>query len=176
MNFTSDWFTHNIPNFEKCMKIIPERKYFLEIGAYEGRSTCWLINNIDAGGTIYSVDPYPNMEEIEQRFFDNTKEAVKGTKVISCLVKDTSSNAMAKMIASGHKFNFIYIDGDHDPAVTLTDACMAWNLLSTGGVLLFDDYEYPEQPTKRGIDSFLSGFFGKYEPVLKNYQLAIKKK
>lgn len=176
MNFTEDWFTHNILNFERCLSIIPERKRFLEIGAYEGRSTCWLIEHMDKYGTIYSIDPYRNMQDIEERFIENTREAVKGTSIISCLVKDTSNSALAKMITQKQEFDFIYIDGDHDPATTLTDACMAWETLKSGGVMLFDDYEYPHEPTKRGIDSFLNGFIGRYDLVLQNYQLAVKKK
>lgn len=176
MNFTQDWFTHNIPNFEKCLALVPERKRFLEIGAYEGRSTCWLIKNLDKYGTIYSIDPYPNMPEIEERFIENTREAVKGTSIISCLVKDQSYTALAKMISQHQEFDFIYIDGDHDPATTLADAAMAWGMLKTGGVMLFDDYEYPEEPTKVGIQGFMQGFVGKWELVLQNYQLAVQKK
>ena len=177
MEFTEDWFTHNIPNFEKCMlEVGAKRKHFLEIGAYEGRSTCWLINNIGEGGTIYSIDPFVGMEEIEERFKNNTREAVKGTKVISCHVKSTSYQALAKMISNKQEFDFIYIDGDHDPATTLADAAMAWGMLKTGGVMLFDDYEYPQEPTKVGIQGFMQGFVGKYDLVLQNYQLAVKKK
>ena len=176
MNFTQDWFTHNIPNFEKCLALVPERKRFLEIGAYEGRSTCWLIGQMDKYGTIYSIDPYPNMPEIEERFIENTREAVKGTSIISCLVKDQSYTALAKMIGQSQEFDFIYIDGDHDPATTLADAAMAWGMLKTGGVMLFDDYEYPHEPTKVGIQGFLQGFVGKWDLVLQNYQLAVRKK
>ena len=80
MNFTADWFTHNIPNFEKCLKDLPERKRILEIGAYEGRATCWLIKNMDDYGTIYSIDPYPNMPEIEERFIQNTRNGSQGNQ------------------------------------------------------------------------------------------------
>ena len=177
MNFTQDWFTHNIPNFEECMdEIGSQRRAFLEIGAYEGRSTCWLIANMEDHGTIYSIDPFTGMEDVEKRFSQNINEALKDTKVISCHIKNTSYQALANLIERKKEFDFIYIDGDHDPATTLTDACMAWGLLRQGGVILFDDYEYPHEQTKRGIDSFLSGFFGKYEPVLSNYQLAVRKK
>ena len=176
MNFTADWFTHNIPNFEKCLKDLPERKRILEIGAYEGRATCWLIKNMDDYGTIYSIDPYPNMPEIEERFIQNTREATKGTSIISCLIKNTSYRALTQLINQKQEFDFIYVDGDHDPATTLTDAAMAWGLLRQGGVMLFDDYEYPEEPTKVGIQGFMQGFVGKYDLVLQNYQLAVRKK
>ncbi len=177
MNFTQDWFTHNIPNFEKCMKAVGERRNnFLEIGAYEGRSTCWLVGQMTGEGTIYSIDPFPNMPEVEQRFHDNVREAVKGTKVVNCSIKSTSYIGLSKLILQGHEFDFIYIDGDHSPATTLADAAMAWGMLRSGGVMLFDDYEYPEEPTKCGIDGFLMGFVGKYDLLLKNYQLAVVKK
>jgi hypothetical protein len=53
---------------------------------------------------------------------------------------------------------------------------MAWGLLRSGGVMLFDDYLYPHEPTKIGIDAFLAGFEGKYDIIVNNYQLAVKKK
>jgi hypothetical protein len=68
------------------------------------------------------------------------------------------------------------VDGSHASDAALTDACMAWGLLKQGGVMLFDDYEYPHEPTKVGIDAFLDGFAGKYEVILTNYQLAVQKK
>jgi len=177
MEFTEDWFTHNILNFEKCMGALGEqRNRFLEIGAYEGRSTCWLIDQIKGEGDVFSIDPFTNMPEVEKRFMDNIREAVKGKKVITCHIKNTSYAGLARMIDLKNKFDFIYIDGDHDPATTLADASMAWGLLRQGGVMLFDDYEYPHEPTKCGIDGFLMGFVGKYDLLLKNYQLAVIKK
>ena len=80
------------------------------------------------------------------------------------------------MIGYKYAFDFIYVDGSHAPDVALTDACMAWGLLNQGGVMLFDDYKYPEEPTKVGIDAFLAGFEGKYDLILSNYQLAVQKK
>ena len=182
MNFTADWFTHNIPNFEKCMAEIGEqRKKFLEIGSYEGRSTCWLLQNgLDKdGGVIACIDPYPNMSEVEERFWGNIKEVIGSAQGIHAF-KEPSYQALGEMIKFkepySFTFDFIYIDGDHDPATTLTDACMAWGLLRQGGVMLFDDYEYPQEPTKVGIQGFMQGFVGKYDLVLQNYQLAVKKK
>jgi predicted O-methyltransferase YrrM len=175
MNFTADWFSHNIPNFEKCLFMagLP-RSRFLEIGSYEGRSTCWLLNNLPIDGKMVSIDPFPNMPEVEKRFWDNVREVMSKRQLIQC--KTTSYLALSQLIQQKQEFDFIYIDGDHDPATTLTDASMAWGLLRQGGVMLFDDYEYPEAPTKCGIDGFLMGFVGKYDLLLKNYQLAVVKK
>jgi len=175
MNFTEDWFTYNIPNFEKCMGTITEKRNFLEIGSYEGRATCWLLQNaLSKDGFIECIDPFPNMPEVEKRFWENTREAADGQVV--CQTKNTSYKALAKLIGHGQQFDFIYVDGSHAPNVALTDACMAWGLLKQGGVMLFDDYLYPHEPTKVGIDAFLAGFEGHYDIIINNYQLAVQKK
>jgi predicted O-methyltransferase YrrM len=180
MNFTADWFTHNIPNFEKCMAALDKREIFLEIGSYEGRSTCWLLENgLADDGDMYCIDPYPNMKDVRDRFWSNVNQFRKPKHTID-LFEQNSYNALSWLIQDApdrpDNFDFIYIDGDHDPATTLTDACMAWGLLRQGGIMLFDDYLYPEEQTKDGIDAFLCAFLGKFEPIINNYQLAVRKK
>jgi predicted O-methyltransferase YrrM len=87
----------------------------------------------------------------------------------------TSYQALAELIGRKQTYDFIYIDGVHSSDGVLTDACMAWGLLKKGGVMLFDDYQYPHEPTKDGIDAFLCAFLGKFEPIINNYQLAVRK-
>jgi predicted O-methyltransferase YrrM len=183
MNFTQDWFSNNISNFNKCMTELPSKKSFLEIGAFEGRATCWLLENgLSTDGRIVCVDSFthisvdPNMDfkAVEARFWFNTAETRKGTQVVS-LMKMPSNKALAELIGHRAEFDFIYVDGSHAPDVALSDACMSWGLLKQGGVMLFDDYEYPLEPTKIGIDGFLEAFGGKYKTIIKNYQYGIKK-
>lgn len=174
MNFTQDWFTHNIPNFEKCMAAVPEKKNFLEIGSYEGMSACWLLaNGLDKGGYITCIDPFYN--DMRSVFENNVREATRLNQVVS-IFQMTSYRALAELIGIKQTYDFIYIDGVHSPDGALTDACMSWGLLKQGGVMLFDDYLYPEEPTKLGIDAFLAAFEGKYDIIVNNYQLAVKKK
>lgn len=177
MNFTNDWFTHNIPNFELCMKTIPDHKLFLEIGSYEGMSTCWLLQNgLSEKGSIFCIDPYSaeGFNAVEARFWANVNEARHSSQVVS-LNRQTSYKALAEMIGFKYQYDFIYVDGSHAPDVALTDACMAWGLLKQGGVMLFDDYQYPQEPTQKGIDAFLIVFEGQYETLFNNYQYGIKK-
>jgi predicted O-methyltransferase YrrM len=180
MNFTSDWVTPNIPNFEKCMANLPVRKNFLEIGCFEGRATCWLLQNgLEVGGSMVCVDTFSpewyTGENLRKVFDDNVREARQLNQVIS-VYEMKSPLALAQLISAKQTYDFIYIDGDHSPAGVITDATMAWQLLNRGGVMLFDDYEYDKEPTKCGIDGFLMGFVEQYDLVLKNYQLAVKKK
>ena len=183
MNFTQDWFTNNIPNFQKCMEQIgDERGNFLEIGSYEGRSTCWLMQNgLAEDGTIICIDPFTDAKgfqnlDLIERFEDNTFKAKKKNQYLR-LMQTASYYALAEIIGEHEdQFDFVYIDGNHRPDFVLTDACMVWDIVRPGGVILFDDYEYPEEPTKKGIDAFLTCFDGQYDMVLKNYQLAVRKK
>ena len=183
MNFTEDWFSHNVPNFETCMSALPSGKLFLEIGAFEGRATCWLLENgLSDKGSIVCVDPFSgslehggiDMQAVEARFWSNTAQSRKNTQVVS-LMKKTSYEALAEMVGYKYAFDFIYVDGVHSAEGALTDACMAWGLLKQGGVMLFDDYLYPHEPTKVGVDSFLLAFEGHYDIIVSNYQLAVKK-
>lgn len=188
MNFTQDWFSSNIPNFAECMANTPEKKLFLEIGVFEGRSTCWLLQNgLADNGTVCCVDTFNggaehdgvDFKEVERRFQRNTSEAMKIEQRVS-LYKKRSYDALAELIKNRYPFDFIYIDGSHTAYDTLSDACMAWGMLKSGGVMLFDDYEWNKYPElvlnpKLGIEAFLGVYAGQYEILFRNYQLAVKK-
>ena len=107
MNFTEDWFSHNIPNFETCMSAIPDKRLFLEIGAFEGRSTCWLLENgLNDKGSIVCIDPFSGSVEhgsidfkaVEARFWSNTNLAKKSSGQTVSLMRTTSYKALAEMI------------------------------------------------------------------------------
>jgi predicted O-methyltransferase YrrM len=177
MNFTADWFSNNIPNFEKCMAAVSEKWNFLEIGSYEGMSACWLLaNGLEEGGYLTCIDPFFN--NMRPVFESNTREAIRGNQVVSTM-QMTSYQGLAQLIGMKQTYDFIYIDGNHTAYDTLSDACMSWGLLKQGGVMLFDDYEWNKYPEpqlnpKIGIDSFLNSFDG-YELIIDNYQLAVRK-
>lgn len=180
MNFTSDWVTPNEANFRKCMDALDLKEKFLEIGSFEGRSTCWLLQNgLSDNGTMVCVDtfkpPWYTEGDLLEKFTMNVREVKKKGQILSTFAME-SSKALCQLLQQKHNFDFVYIDGDHSPSGVLTDAVMAWDLLRQGGVMLFDDYEYPQEPTKVGIQGFMQGFVGKYDLVLQNYQLAVRKK
>lgn len=184
MKFTEDWFSGNVDNFKLCMQSLEAHNEFLEIGVFEGRSTCWLLENgLAKDGNIVCIDPYefwPGIHtqlsgaEAMANFMANHKEVCLGSQSVR-LMQDYSYRALARLITNDSKFDFIYVDGSHDPHNVLQDACMAWGLLRDGGVMLFDDYQYPHKNTRMGIDGFLSAFAGQYTEILNNYQYAVKK-
>ena len=45
-NFTQDWFSHNIENFIIIKEMLPQCNSILEVGCFEGRATCWMLENM----------------------------------------------------------------------------------------------------------------------------------
>ena len=189
MKFTQDWFDYNIPHITELMKLLPERKRFLEIGCFEGRATCWFLQNaLDDDGAVWCVDPFTGSMEHENMdltslydiFEANVNEVKKPTQYV--FIEDKESyRALSHFIQERKEFDFIYIDGDHTAPAVLTDACMAWPLLKKGGIMLFDDYHWgpPEfneyQRPKRGVDAFSHVFGNQFKVVHDGYQVAIQK-
>lgn len=189
-NFTHDWFSWAPPVWEQIFKQMDCKKDFLEIGSYEGRSTVWLVENaLDEGGRITCIDTWEGGEEhvngemngAKERFDSNVallKEKFPERSV--CPWKSTSTAALARIIEEGPDFDFIYIDGSHIAKDVITDACMAFNVLKVGGVMVFDDYNWGEpipetHKPKMAIDAFLNIFQEQIHVINKSYQVAIQR-
>jgi len=181
--FTNDWF--DIAARKEWSKLIPRiaPKSILEIGSYEGASTCFLIDalapqqalNIHcidswAGGEEHQSDGRfaTDMQSVEARFKANVGLAIKRHKTsnVSVVVhKKRSDAALAALIAEGRTgyFDFAYIDGSHQAPDVLFDAVAVFQLLKVGGMMVFDDYLWverdaqhmnPVQSPKIAIDAF----------------------
>jgi predicted O-methyltransferase YrrM len=182
MKFTQDWFSNNIPNFEAAKQVIPSNKRILEIGCFEGRSTCWMLENMLADdGTIYCVDTFKggqehsnlNLTNLRKVFEENVYIAQKLNQEVNVIEK-LSSKALATLITKETEFDFIYVDGSHEMMDVLTDAVMAFKVLKPGGVMLFDDYG-GGQDVRKAVDLFLIGCGDLCTVLCCNYQLAIQK-
>lgn len=87
--FTQDWFNWAPPVWEQLIPMLPERRSFLEIGAFEGRGTVWIIENMmNPGDWIDVVDTWQGGEEhtngeldgAEHRFDYNINLALGGSE------------------------------------------------------------------------------------------------
>jgi predicted O-methyltransferase YrrM len=136
----------------------------LEIGSYEGASTCYLIEKLAISQEIelHCVDTWEGgiehkaqdnaeskMSDVEKRFHHNTKLAVSkvDNPVQLVLHKRYSDVALSTLIAEGKQgyFDFIYVDGSHQAPDVLCDALLSFRLLKRNGVIAFDDYLWQEQ-------------------------------
>ena len=196
-HFTSDWFTNAIVNFDYITNYINKEKQIdsiLEIGSHEGRSACWMLENmLSDTGTMTCIDPFadrpvtafaedsiPEDRTIETRFRANIAE-VKGANQTVNVMVDLSFSALAQLIVAKQQYDFIYVDGTHHADEVLADAVMCFGMLRSGGVMLFDDYLWEDDPRhlgrcKASIDAFVNMFYDRLKLGLVNYQLAIVKK
>lgn len=198
MNFKfdhPDWFSHNIPNWNKIKSLLPSRDYFLEIGSFEGRSTVWIAENLAEKSTeLHCIDTWdggPEYEDsidhskVEENFYHNTSIVSKNTGVQILPWKGFSQEILQKdaeflSYLPYDGFDLIYIDGSHVAKDVLTDACLSWNLLKTGGIMIFDDFGWTLLPEEHlrpalAINSFLACFKNEYKELWKGYQVGIQK-
>ncbi|MEG4573087.1 tetratricopeptide repeat protein [Microcoleus sp. N3A4] len=173
--FTQDWFTHNIPIWQRHLQEFTGIADFqvVEIGSFQGMSACWLLDNILTHPTakITCIDLY-----FQEHFKGNIVKTGVAEKVIEL---QGYSQELLVTLASEY-YDIAYIDGCHKPTSALQDAILSWRLVKVGGLMIFDDYEFtfpdsPEQDTKIGIDVFLEMFGSQLEVVHKGYQLIVKK-
>ncbi len=197
--FTSDWFSACIPVWAQLFeRLKPER--VLEIGSFEGRSTCHLIENCKSSKVveIVCVDTWEGgiehdsnaMHEVERRFDRNVALACKRAPGAASVkkIKKRSTRALAEMVAHGEAlFDLVYVDGSHQAPDVLEDAVLSFQLLRVGGIMIFDDYLWQLEPEGRqdplnmpklAIDAFVNIFQRKLQVMsgLPIWQLYIEKK
>jgi predicted O-methyltransferase YrrM len=194
--FTSDWFSVHIPAWERWMAMLPERKRFLEIGSYEGRSALWLAGKLDEDGEVQCVDPWIGNGEhaapgqpIEDKFerfqrnieiYNNTFTKQNGTAI--SYVRDNSFDELVRLNKCVSQFfDFIYIDGSHIAKDCLTDCILAWPLLKPAGLMVIDDYiwgdgSHANLSPKWAIDVFTSMWGGELDIVGHGNQVVVRKR
>lgn len=193
--FHTDWFQRHIPLWEILVREhLPRREKFLEVGSFEGESACWMLQHaLDSKGTLYCVDTWEGSPEfwilprevVTQSFeqFANNVNVVRGVNQQVIALKNRSTDALAGLIHLEHAetFDLVYIDGGHRAAEALADACMAWPLLRSGGLMIFDDYTWDlhgqltERP-KMAVDAFTTIYSRDLKTLSVGEQYAVQKK
>ncbi len=179
-HYTTNYFsTDHRSQFEKHLQRFkgqPNVKY-LELGAYEGRSFFWMLENIltHKSTKAYAVDIF--FDSIEGIFNKNLKASGLSKKVV---VKKGYFNEILPKLKS-KTFDIIYLDGGHQAWTTLETVILSWRLLKPGGVFIFDDYKwrvgvYPsELRPQAAIDGFLYSFKDYLKVLHKNKVVVLEK-
>ena len=181
-NYTVDWFSNNIGNIQNCLNY--EVKKALEIGCYEGRSSCWFLqNDYFKNVDIYFIDIWEE-DSLYNIFNNNINESKKDNQNINIFI-DTSDSILLNLLEQDQNtFDFIYIDGNHQAEQVYRDGCSSFKLLKSNGIIIFDDYliDYTGAPEyahygypKAGVDQFLLEHKEQLEVVLLDYQVIIRK-
>ncbi|MBD1862931.1 MULTISPECIES: class I SAM-dependent methyltransferase [Trichocoleus] len=189
--FTSDWFSFNIPTWQVYLQqfVGQPNLTVLEIGSWEGRSTCWLLEDVltHPSSTITCVDTFEG--SFEHQSYDPDYIKSLEDRFDFNIQQSGASERVKKIVGSSHRvlkslppntYDFIYIDGSHLACDVLIDAVLSWPLVKVQGLLVFDDYDFrfpnqPNQNTQIGIDAFVSSFSPKIEIIHKGHQLILRK-
>ena len=182
MVFTVDWFTGYIPGWESLFKHYGFPSNALEIGSFEGRSTCWLLSNTSAHVTC--VDTWEGSDEhgseLKNGLFDRFLENIEPYKERVTICRGISGEILRKFPCEP-TYDFIYIDGSHYSKDVLEDAILAWRLVKPGGNIIFDDFNWKLEGTelsdlsnpRSGIESFC--YYCKPKIIVAANQLFIQK-
>jgi len=184
MEFTTDWFVPHIATWNSIVPTYQPSRY-LEIGSFEGRSTCHFIQMMGQHHAldIHCLDTWEggeehqglNMRSVEDRFDANIRAAAStvGQAVNLRKIKGRSHDGLVRLLAEGRRdyFDVAYIDGSHQAPDVLLDAALTFPLVRVGGLIIFDDYVWglganadPLHTPKLAIDSFLNCFQRKVQP------------
>jgi FkbM family methyltransferase len=195
-NFTNDWFSPNVNAlsalFDNYLPGYSQKPIqMLEIGSFEGLSSCWFLNNIltHADSRLTCIDTFEGSDEHKILELKNLHTIFLSNIVNTGLIEKinvevgSSHDILSKLKLSETVFDVIYVDGAHTAFDVLADAVMSFYLLKAGGIMIFDDYLWPGSVDisfvpKAGIDAFINIFYSQIEilPNTRNYQIQIRKK
>lgn len=171
-----DHFTGQIEVFTNLLGHMAGKPiHTLEIGSLEGRSACWMLDNIltHPDATITCVDNESCADTLKQNLQHHANK--------SRLVLGMSSAKLPQLICEGCKFDFIYIDGGHEDHTPLLDMVLSHELLVDGGIMAIDDYglddteEYGRCRVRQCFFSFMAVYQEYYTTIINAYQQWIKK-
>ena len=197
---SQDWFTAHTPTWRRLLAPLhaahvregkPIRA--LELGCWEGRSSVWLLLNLlssaaapspPAGSRLVCVDHFDLLRTAAGRA---RREALAhnvrltGLAHLCSIRAEFTVPALTALLQEGAQFDFVYIDASHERADVLLDAVLAWRCVAAGGLVIFDDYCWPNyerrsaQHPAEGIDAFVAAHRHELEVVHSEYQLAVRR-
>ena len=176
------------PRAEKLHFKPDEPRLIVEIGVYEGASTCWWSDNFmdHPSSRLISIDPFtgndeyrqnrekfPTLDDIELIARTNAAKSKNAGKID--IRKGCSWDLFPALnVELKQPIDILYIDGEHTPNAVCRDLALYYPLLRSGGALILDDYGHED--VQRGVDGALTAF-GDIESAFKTgWQLWCVKK
>jgi predicted O-methyltransferase YrrM len=182
--YSQNWFLDSeIKN--RLLQFLDKSKEnnILEIGCFEGLSSVFFADNFldNSKSTLTCVDPFLNVDNNDHKQFLMNNEEMNFDYNIS-ICKNSDKITIHKITSdiffenNSKTYNFIYIDGCHEPDFIKRDMENSFNILEKNGIMWMDDYGGGDGiQIKNTMDTFLQKYNGQYELIHKGYQLAIKK-
>jgi len=138
--YSVNWFDHNIPHWQAWLSPLAGKPGLraLEIGSFEGRSTCWLCENI-LTATDCRIDCL-DLFEIDPVFGNYHQRFQRNTAAWKDRIREFHGSSYESLKKLGGPYDIVYVDGWHSAFGAMADGVMAWPMLNVGGVIIFDDY------------------------------------
>jgi predicted O-methyltransferase YrrM len=121
----------------------------LQIGAYTGRSSEWIMNNVNKTCKLVDIDTWEGYK-IEDGYLDSHVQNQSNVEYIYnarmsnydnvVKFKGTSDSYFESIKDEKEIFDFIYVDGSHKHDDVYNDAINSYRHLKKGGIIAFDDY------------------------------------
>ena len=145
-SFTTNWFVRRARLFRELMLPLAGKPItYVEIGMYEGASSCWTCENIlthpDSRGI--GIDPWSPKDKKDT----SEKRAVRDTAYANLkpwsnfTIIEKPSLAALRDDLEIDSVDVLYIDGNHWSHGCMLDAMNGWPLVKVGGLIIFDDYQ-----------------------------------
>ncbi|MDA1185428.1 MAG: class I SAM-dependent methyltransferase [Acidobacteria bacterium] len=153
----------------------------LEIGSWEGRSLLWWLDNVatHSRATVTSIDPQRWGAATYRKMFRHVSEHPRAQQIT--LIRGLSRHELPRL--PEQSLDLIYVVGSHEGRDVLLDACLSFHLLTSGGILLLDDYKWPGDPDHPldglpgpAIDAFAVIFGSQLEELRRGYQIAFRRR
>jgi beta-1,4-mannosyl-glycoprotein beta-1,4-N-acetylglucosaminyltransferase len=180
--YTQTWFLGS-DSLDKFLDKSTENK-ILEIGCFEGLSSVFFADNFldNQKSSLTCVDPFLTINNNDHsQYLQNNEEMNFDFNISIC---ENSDRIIKHKITSdkffennNQTYNFIYLDGCHEPDFIKRDMENAFNILDKNGIMWMDDYGGGDGiQIKNTMDKFLEKYNEKYELINRGYQLAIRKR
>ena len=184
--YSKTWFLGSeINNGLNGFLDVAKENHILEIGCFEGLSSVFFADNFlnNVNSSLTCVDPFLRLENNDHHhFLQNNEESNFDYNISVCkhsekvTVHKVTSDDFFKTVAGDKKYNFIYIDGCHEPEFIKRDMENSFGALEENGIMWMDDYCGGDGiRNKNAMNAFLDAYIGRYEIIHTGYQLAIKK-
>lgn len=183
--YSQTWFLRSEikNNLEKYLDKSKENK-MLEIGCFEGLSSVFFADNFldNQHSTLTCVDPFLSINNNDHsELLQNNEEMRFDYNISVCRHADkiTIHKVTSDQFFENNNktYNFIYIDGCHDPDFIKRDIENSFKFLEKNGIMWMDDYGGGDGiQIKNTMNRTLKQYKGQYELIHSGYQLAIQKK